>query len=224
MPTLSHSFLAPSCEVRHVEDKGGHAVYATAAITEGALLVVWSGTLVDGATLATLPRRVRSHSLQVEDDHYLVSLTDREPADYVNHSCNPNTGLSGQITLVALRDIAPGEEITYDYAMSDGSSYDEFPCGCGAAECRGRVSGEDWRRADLQARYGQHFSPYILRRIAAVPAADISPVIEVAAGAMAQAGSLVGADGYHYPPRMDEGRLMPLRARRVRRLGQPRAT
>jgi hypothetical protein len=136
------------------------------AIGKGELLVVWSGTLVDRSELETLPPAVRKHSLQVEEDHYLVSLTDCEPADYVNHSCAPNTGLSGQITLVALRDIAAGEEITYDYAMSDGSSYDEFACDCGAPECRHRVTGEDWRRLSLWDRYDRHFSPYLQRRAA----------------------------------------------------------
>ena len=108
---------------------------------------------------------MRRYSLQVEDNHYLVSLSDCEPADYVNHSCAPNAGLSGQITLVAMCDIAAGEEITYDYAMSDGSTYDEFPCTCGAAECRGAVTGKDWKRPDLWRRYEGHFSPYLRRRI-----------------------------------------------------------
>ena len=48
------------------------------------------------------------------------------PADWVNHSCEPNCGLSGQIALVALRRLEPGEEVCFDYAMSDGSPYDQF--------------------------------------------------------------------------------------------------
>jgi hypothetical protein len=112
-----------------------------------------------------MPATVRRYSLQVEENQYLVSLSDCEPPDYVNHSCDPNAGLSGQITLVAMRDIQPGEEITYDYAMSDGSPYDEFNCSCGSPHCRGHVSGEDWRRTDLWLRYAGYFSPYLQRRI-----------------------------------------------------------
>lgn len=140
-------------------------MFAAGIIEKGELIVVWSGKLVDGATLDTLPSTVRRYSLQVEEDNFLVSLTDCEPADYVNHSCDPNAGLSGQIALVAMRRIEPGEEVTYDYAMSDGSSYDEFRCLCGVASCRGRVSGEDWRVPDLRVRYGGYFSPYLQRRI-----------------------------------------------------------
>ncbi|MCU0954549.1 MAG: SET domain-containing protein-lysine N-methyltransferase [Hyphomicrobium sp.] len=161
-----NSFLSLKCEVRTAEDRGGFTVVAKEPIVRGELIVVWSGTLVDGKELATLPANVKRHSLQVEDDHYLVSLTDCEPPDYVNHSCSPNAGLSGQIGLVAMRDIRTGEEITYDYAMSDGSPYDEFNCCCGAEQCRGRVTGEDWRRSELWQRYQGYFSPYLQRRIA----------------------------------------------------------
>jgi hypothetical protein len=160
-----NSFLSLKCEVRTADDRGGYTVIAREPIAKGELIVVWSGTLVDSSELATLPASVKRHSLQVEDDHYLVSLTDCEPPDYVNHSCAPNAGLSGQIGLIAMRDIRPGEEVTYDYAMSDGSPYDEFDCCCGAEQCRGRVTGEDWKRSELWQRYQGYFSPYLQRRI-----------------------------------------------------------
>jgi hypothetical protein len=159
------SFLSPKCVVRRTGDRGGHTVVAIEQIAEGELIVVWSGKLVDREELASLPQTVRRYSLQVEENHYLVSLSDCEPPDYVNHSCEPNAGLSGQISLVAMRNISAGEEITYDYAMSDGSAYDEFDCGCGSQACRGRVSGEDWKRSELWQRYKGHFSPYLERRI-----------------------------------------------------------
>lgn len=162
----THSFLSPKCIVREAADRGGHTVVAIEPVAKGELIVVWSGTLVDGHVLSNLPARVKRHSLQVEEDHYLVSLTDCEPADYVNHSCSPNAGLSGQIALVAMREIRAGEEVTYDYAMSDGSSYDEFECRCGSVQCRGHVSGEDWKRPELWQRYQGYFSTYLQRRIA----------------------------------------------------------
>jgi hypothetical protein len=73
--------------------------------------------------------------------------------------------MAGQIVVVALRAIAAGEEICYDYAMTGGSSYDEFDCACGSAGCRGRVSGRDWERPELWERYAGFFSPYLARRI-----------------------------------------------------------
>ena len=67
-----------------------------------------------------------------------------------------------------MRDIAAGEEICFDYAMTDISDYDSFPCGCGHAYCRRQVSGDDWQRPDLQKRYEGFFAPHVQRLITAV--------------------------------------------------------
>lgn len=164
MSGQSKSYLSPRLEARPVGDKGVYGVFAREPVAAGELLAMWAGELVSAADLPAVPPLVRSRSVQVEEDLYLVP-TVTEPADFFNHSCRPNAGLSGQIALVALRDIAPGEEVCYDYAMSDGSPYDEFVCRCGQPECRGRVTGDDWRRPELQARYRGYFSPYLQRRI-----------------------------------------------------------
>jgi SET domain-containing protein len=74
----------------------------------------------------------------------------RPGGEFVNHSCLPNAGIRGQVVLVAMRAIASDEEITYDYAMSDGSSFDVFACNCGAASCRRRVTGDGRRLAKHQ--------------------------------------------------------------------------
>jgi hypothetical protein len=68
-------------------------------------------------------------------------------------------------TIVAMRDIAIGEELTFDYAMSDASDYDEFDCNCRTSLCRGRVCADDWRIDTLRHRYKGFFSPYIQRKI-----------------------------------------------------------
>ena len=51
----------------------------------------------------------------------------------MNHSCDPNCGIVGAVLLVAMRDIEPGDEICFDYAMTDTDDYDEFECTCGTA-------------------------------------------------------------------------------------------
>ena len=103
------------------------------------------------------------------NSHWTIDGTPRyNLARYANHSCNPNAEpiiFRKRVFVRALRRIKPGEEITYDYAMSDGSPYDEFNCSCGSPHCRGHVSGEDWRRTDLWLRYAGYFSPYLQRRI-----------------------------------------------------------
>ena len=83
----------------------------------------------------------------------------------LNHSCNPNAGLSGQICLIAMRDINVGEEVCFDYAMSDSSDYDEFECHCGAPNCRKKITGNDWKLLELHKKYEGYFIPYLQRRI-----------------------------------------------------------
>jgi hypothetical protein len=103
--------------------------------------------------------------LQVEENLFLLPPETLDAADFVNHSCAPNAVLSGATALLAWRRIQVGEPICYDYATSDGCDYDEFDCYCGAPECRGRVTGSDWARPELQRRYAGYFSPYLQRRI-----------------------------------------------------------
>ncbi|MDX2264665.1 MAG: SET domain-containing protein [Hyphomicrobiales bacterium] len=150
--------------------KGGRAVVALDPLVAGEVVAVWNGRILTRAQVAALPEILRAHTAQVEEGLYLTSTGENEPPDFINHSCEPNAGMSGQIAIVAMRDIAAGEEITIDYAMCDGSPFDEFACACGSRLCRGNVTGDDWRRPELWARYGQHFSPYLLRRIAALRA------------------------------------------------------
>ncbi|HEU0155805.1 MAG TPA: SET domain-containing protein-lysine N-methyltransferase [Stellaceae bacterium] len=85
---------------------------------------------------------------------------------HLNHSCEPNVGIEGQIVFVTMRAVEPGEELTIDYAMMD--DFDgEMVCACGAGCCRRTVTGRDWRRPELQEKYRDYFSAYLQRRIAA---------------------------------------------------------
>ena len=160
-----HEYVSPKLEVRQLPHKGGHGIFALEPIQAGELLVLWGGVVTPANEFFQLPAEVRRYSIQIEEELFLVPEWPPEPASFINHSCDPNAGLSGQIALVAMRDIAAGEEICFDYAMSDGSPYDEFECHCGASTCRGRVTGDDWRRPELWERYAGYFSPYLQRRI-----------------------------------------------------------
>jgi uncharacterized protein len=164
----STAYLTDKCEVQNRDVTGGKAVYARDALEPGELIAVWSGRIVGTEQLDELPPEIRRHTVQVEEGLYLASLSPDEPPDFINHSCEPNAGLDGQLAIVALHRIQPGEEVTIDYAMCDGSPYDEFECGCGSPSCRGRVTGEDWRIPTLWERYAGHFSPYLERRIRAL--------------------------------------------------------
>jgi hypothetical protein len=156
--------ISPKLEGRLIPGKGGRGLFARERVRAGEMLLVWGGDVVTGEQLSWMSEEKHRLAVQIEENLYLVTPNEG-PADWVNHSCDPNAGLVGQIVLVALRDIRAGEEICFDYATSDGSPYDEFECGCDSSKCRGHVTGDDWKSPELQARYAGHFSPYIQRRI-----------------------------------------------------------
>jgi hypothetical protein len=162
------AYLTDKCEVQNRDVTGGKAVYARDVIEPGELIAVWSGRIVTAEQLDELSEEIRRHTVQVEEGLYLASHGPDEGPDFINHSCDPNAGLEGQISLVALQRILPGEEVTIDYAMCDGSPYDEFDCACGSPICRGRMTGDDWRNPVLWERYAGRFSPYLERRIKAL--------------------------------------------------------
>src|SRR5437879_9178039 len=77
------------------------------------------------------------------------------------------SGVRGQITFVAMRDVPAGAELTIDYAMIDGDPAERMACACGAPECRTIITGSDWRLKELQRRYSGYFSRYIHDRFVA---------------------------------------------------------
>ena len=97
----------------------------------------FGGNVVDRAEFDTLDEEL-AHALVADRRQlYMVSLPPFAPADLVNHSCEPNCGIIGSCLLVAMRDIEVGEELCFDYAMTDTNDYDEFVCACGTPSCRG---------------------------------------------------------------------------------------
>ncbi len=161
---MRQSWLSPSAEPRPADAKG-IGVFATEYIEAGTTVAAFGGLVVDGAELRALGERVRMHALQIDEDLFLASVPPFDAADYVNHSCDPNCGIVGSVLMVTRRAVEEGEELCFDYAMTDSDDYDEFTCRCGTPDCRGVVRGADWKRPDVQERYAGWFSSYLARQI-----------------------------------------------------------
>lgn len=162
---FSADHVLVAVEVRDLGNEIGCGLFLREPVEAGRTLVVFGGLATPAHQFRELPLERQHHALQVADDVFLVSGEQLAIGDYVNHSCAPSGVMIGEITLVAARDLVVGEQITYDYATTDSAPYDEFECACGEADCRGKVTGEDWMDPDIQQRYRGHFSPYLQRRI-----------------------------------------------------------
>jgi hypothetical protein len=199
-PPAPMHYLSPKLEARPAPNKGGMGVYACEPIRRGEVVAMWGGRVIPVEEIYYYNEELRRYLIQVEEGLFLTPSWPTEPAEYFNHSCDPNTGLSGQSALVAMRDIEAGEEVCFDYAMSESHPLFEFDCHCGTALCRGRTSAEDWRNRELQIRYAGYFSPYLQRRIEALrriepiaPAPE--PELEVVAAARSNVRRVSGWRG-----------------------------
>jgi SET domain-containing protein len=167
---LPLSYRSPRTEVRE-SPIHGRGLFATANIGKGEVVAVKGGHIISGPEKAEITAQLGPVEIQVGHDLFIapVNADEREGSMlYTNHSCDANIGMRGEITFVAVRDIAAGEELTHDWAMTDDDEY-SIACNCGSALCRGTLTGKDWQRPDLQKRYDGYFSAYLAARIRGSP-------------------------------------------------------
>src|SRR5437764_433314 len=162
------SYRSPKTEVRQ-SGIHGRGIFATADIAKGEVVLVKAGHIVSRDQLKKqVTPRLGPVEIQIGDDLFITPVTDDEREGsmlYSNHSCDANLGMRGEITLVAMRDIRAGEELTHDWATTDDDNY-SMKCKCGALDCRGTLTGKDWQRPELQKRYAGFFSAYLAKKIA----------------------------------------------------------
>lgn len=170
---IEHSYITGKVKVGS-SPAHGKGVLATGKIKQGEIIAVWGGSIVTQGEFDRLSKgrfgKIADYATRVADGFYLVSSKNGrlEDDDFFNHSCNPNAGIKGHLLMVAMRDIKPGEEVTYDYAMTDADFDCSFACNCGAAGCRKNITTDDWRNPALQKRYKGFFSWYVQEKIGAV--------------------------------------------------------
>ncbi|HLW53353.1 MAG TPA: SET domain-containing protein-lysine N-methyltransferase [Candidatus Angelobacter sp.] len=160
------SFLSPKTEVRTSAIQG-RGLFARERIARHEIVAVKGGHIFAREKLRDVQARLGPAEIQITEDLYIGPLdpSEREGSMiFSNHSCEPNLGVQGQVVFVAMRVIQAGEELTHDWAMTDCDE-GEMSCNCGAARCRGKVTGKDWMRKDLQERYRGFFSWYLQQKI-----------------------------------------------------------
>jgi SET domain-containing protein len=164
---LPLSYRSRKTEVRESKIHG-HGLFATADIAKDEIVAVKGGHIISREQLREkVTPRLGPVEIQIDDDLFIAPVTQGEREGsmlYTNHSCDANLGMRGEITFVAMRDIRAGEELTHDWAMTDDDDY-SVECQCGAPICRKTLTGKDWRRSELQARYAGYFSAYLARKM-----------------------------------------------------------
>lgn|SRR3990167_8329289 len=141
----------------------GLGVEAQKPIKRGEPIAVLGGIVVPRKEVRSYWRKEGHVGIQISDSFYIVPPNRQELEKYgvFNHSCNPNAGFGNEsIILYAIRNIKLKEEIVFDYAFCELDK-PSFRCNCGSKNCRKIVKPTDWKRKDLQKRYGKYFSPFV---------------------------------------------------------------
>jgi len=115
------SYLSPKAEVRPSAIHG-RGLFAREAIAKGEMVCVKGAHIFDRRRLVELQPDLGPAEIQITEDLFIgpARAEDREGGMiFSNHSCEPNIGVRGQIVFVAMRDVAAGEELTHDWAMTD---------------------------------------------------------------------------------------------------------
>jgi SET domain-containing protein len=130
----------------------GLGAFATRVIAEGTRLVEYAGQRLTPAEAdARYPdadgERHHTFLFAIDDEIVIDAAVDGNEARFINHSCAPNCDAvveDGRIWIETIRDVAPGEELAYDYAYAleerhSPAAKRRFPCHCGAPTCRGTI-------------------------------------------------------------------------------------
>ncbi|HEV8135477.1 MAG TPA: SET domain-containing protein-lysine N-methyltransferase [Pyrinomonadaceae bacterium] len=120
----------------------GFGCFATFRFLKGNRIAEYAGEKISRKEAMRRMKRLDGKRIsELEAEWYVDGSVDGNQTQYINHSCDPNADavvIDGSLFIFALREIAPGEEVTVDYLNS--FEQDRSVCQCLAAACRQRYS------------------------------------------------------------------------------------
>jgi len=156
-----HRWITPKAKSQKssIHDIG---MFATEPIIKDEVVAIYGGIIVPKSDIFKYREKIGGiRGIQIDENFFICPT---EPGGGLfNHSCSPNLGYASTIIIVAMRDILEGEELVFDYGMSE-SNFEPFTDNCGSQNCRKTVKPDDWKNKDLQKKYGEYFAPYLKTR------------------------------------------------------------
>jgi uncharacterized protein len=132
----------------------GKGVFARREFRKGEKILQFRGRIYAKKDYLSKVKPEKCHYMQIDSEVYLGPTTTAD--NFVNHCCEPNAALNitkGKAYLIALANIPPEAEITFDYSTSMAEDHWEMDCACGVKSCRGRVRDFKYLPRDLQEKY-----------------------------------------------------------------------
>lgn len=162
----SEGYVSPKVKKVKFKNKG-YGLVAKKNISKGEIVSISGGIILTNSQAGRLFTKDQDYFYNIEENFVIAPLDPENPTDdwRMNHCCEPNCGVLGQIVFVALKDISIGEELTFDYAMTETDPEYTLNLQCHKKECRGCFTGEDWKLPKIQKKYKGYFSLYVQRKI-----------------------------------------------------------
>lgn len=167
IPKATESFIRPGLYTKKTSGKGV-GVFCKVPLYPGELIGIMAGGKI--WTREEVRARVRTwgdyfHQVSKGFHWGPKHRNDVDILDRLNHSCDPNVVIFGEMSFYTRERIGVGEELVWDYATTESDPEYGFRCRCGSKLCRRVMNGNDWKLPELQTRYAGHFAPYLEKKI-----------------------------------------------------------
>lgn len=149
-------------KLKIIETKNrGRGVFATAPIKKDELIATFDGTIY-GDDHEDWNDDIFNRAIQFEKLKWRDS---RGIARVLNHSCEANCGIKNLFDIVAMRDIAVGEELAWDYEMTENNKFGwQMVCECGTPSCRKVIGRYDNMPQETRERYKGYISEWLIAK------------------------------------------------------------
>jgi hypothetical protein len=157
---LDSVIIPPHIELR--DTKKGKGVFTKIQLMAGQDVLKFERPVLRSNNLAKIT------AIQIDEDSYL-DTNPIEIRDFLNHSCDPNCRVDVQnMTLVAIRKIAGGEELTFHYCTTEFDLFakkESFDCVCGSSNCLGMIKGFNHLSNEQKITLRHLLVPYLLKKV-----------------------------------------------------------
>ena len=147
----------PKVSISH--NRFGRCLIANEDIAEGEVVAEFDGPEYVAEKATDLEKDIADHAIQFEEHKW----RDSKFARYINHSCEPNVGIKGLFALVAMRDLKEGEELLWDYDMTEDSDW-RLGCLCGTSSCRGVIGAFGLLPQETRDKYKGYISDWLVKK------------------------------------------------------------
>lgn len=155
----------PKIELR--KSQFGSGIFAIEKINAGEIIAEFDGDVYTKSE--EWNQNLSDHCIQFEAGKWRYS---NGLAIYSNHSCDPNCGIKNLFQIVAMKDVEVGEELTWDYEMTEDNDMENkesfyywiLDCRCGSSICRGKIGSYRNMPKEIREKYKGFISDWLLNK------------------------------------------------------------